>query len=427
MLAMELTRRAVLREKGSRADRAWPSGWSLVAWLAVFAMTSFKDIDVRLAKSSRLVLQEKLWNESRTLFERVHGLARPTSYPAKTAASVAIVSEQVFAMRTCALPSIISFGLGDGASAGSSSTSRCERATMASASSSSTKKRKRGAQWWRCDVCGDPFEDYASWDGHVRHSSYCAEAGAEPVPFDSQQEALDDALQVSRDAIYKADVQSQLLCGYSALEYDRLVPRAAIQTGMKEGVVEPLVNTIKEEIYRRLAKSPEERTSLESIIGSVFDVHRGIETTAKEENALRATINPVAPVRRELVDTPGADGKATGPRRGDFVYDIPIQSELEALAEANPGLLDELRAASDAWGKTGPAAGASTKVYVDISDGAVMQMHSQLGTEADRSDGSVRLAFVLYYDDLEVPRFNCFLPLSSPLSLSNISPSIKLW
>ena len=59
--------------------------------------------------------------------------------------------------------------------------------------------------------------------------------------------------------IYAADVQTTLLEGYSALQYDRLMERTAIQQGVKEGVVEPLVDKMKEEIYRRLASTPRRR------------------------------------------------------------------------------------------------------------------------------------------------------------------------
>ena len=134
MLALELARRAEPHEGGSLADRAWPfGGWRLVAWLAVFATTSFKDIDLVGSKNSRLLLHEKLWAESTALFDKVHGLARPSSN--SSVASVASAPSDVFVMGTCHPPPIImSLALGDEQSAGSSSSSRCERATVASAS-----------------------------------------------------------------------------------------------------------------------------------------------------------------------------------------------------------------------------------------------------------------------------------------------------
>ena len=39
-------------------------------------------------------------------------------------------------------------------------------------------------------------------------------------------------------------------------------------------------------------------------------------------------------------------------------------------------------------------------VYADIPDGSVFRNHPELGVSADRSDDAVRLAFILYYDDI---------------------------
>ena len=166
--------------------------------------------------------------------------------------------------------------------------------------------------------------------------------------------------------------------------------------------MDPLASMMKAEVYRRLARTAKERQTLEETIGDIFDVHAGIETSAKEETVLRRAVKPVKPQKRLLVDRPDKDGKATGPRRGDFVYDVPVIAELEAMLANNPQLQAQLKAASDKWAETRPAPGDSTTVYADIADGAIMREHPGLGVAADRSDGSTRLAFILYYDDLEV-------------------------
>ena len=41
-------------------------------------------------------------------------------------------------------------------------------------------------------------------------------------------------------------------------------------------------------------------------------------------------------------------------------------------------------------------------MYLDLPDGERFRNHPELGDNADRSDGSLRLAFILYYDDVEV-------------------------
>ena len=181
-----------------------------------------------------------------------------------------------------------------------------------------------------------------------------------------------------------------------------MVERTCIQEDIKEGTVEPLVAKMKQEIFRRLAKTPAEQQTLEQQIGTVFNVHQGIESTAREESTLRGMIQPVKPVKRELIDRPDEFGAAGGLRHGDFAYDVPVEEELKAMVQADPNVLAQLKAASDAWAKERPSPGESCTVYTDLTDGLRFHEHPELGTKADRSDGSVRLAFILYYDDLEV-------------------------
>ena len=181
-----------------------------------------------------------------------------------------------------------------------------------------------------------------------------------------------------------------------------MVERTCIQTNIKENLVQPLMDKVKAECLRRLASTPAERQTLEQQIGAVFEVHRGIETTEREEGALRRAIQPVPHTKRELIDRPDENGAATGSRRGDFVYDVPIDKELSAMLAADPSLLAQLQQASDSWAQEQPQPGETRTVFADLTDGARFKAHPGLGTDADRSDGSLRLAFILYYDDLEV-------------------------
>lgn len=254
----------------------------------------------------------------------------------------------------------------------------------------------------RCEECGKECVGWGSWAHHLGDSQLCREVGAECEPYDPETEARERLQVDTGQAAYETDMRAHMCEQYSALVYDRLCDRQSVQSGVKESLVEPMVAKMKAEIYQRLARTPAELQTLDQQIGTVFEVHRGIETAIKEETAVRAMYNVVKPVKRDLIDAPDDDGKPTGPRRGDFVYDVPIKEELEAMVLAEEGLLDRLRAAADAWVCDRPAPGSAKKVYVDIADGAVLQNHPELGVDADRSDGSVRLAFILYYDDLEV-------------------------
>ena len=62
----------------------------------------------------------------------------------------------------------------------------------------------------------------------------------------------------------------------------------------------------------------------------------------------------------------------------------------------------EFRSAAQSWARRKHSPGDKKYVYVDLPDGARFRDHPELGANADRSDGALRLAFILYYDELEV-------------------------
>ena len=261
-------------------------------------------------------------------------------------------------------------------------------------------KRERSELRVYCSECHDTFENYENWHRHSVTFPTCRDG--EPIPYDEVQEATAAINNSGGNSAYEADMKQHCTTMYSHLEYDKLVDRTCVQETIKEKLVEPLLEKVKHEVYRRLARDPVAQLELDRAIGTVFDVHRDIETSAKEYTQLKSMINPVKPVPRELIDRPDSRGRRTGTRSGDYCYDVPIQLELEASLASNPELLEQLKAASDSWAQQRPAPGASKTVYVDIADGDALKNHPCLGAAADRSDGSVRLAFILYYDDLEV-------------------------
>ena len=181
-----------------------------------------------------------------------------------------------------------------------------------------------------------------------------AEAGCQL--YDAQQEARDKLEAAVGESSYKTDVQQHLVNSYADLQYDRLLlGRECIH---KEQLVTPLMSKVKDEVFRLLAKTPAQQQTLEAQIGSVFEVHAGIETAALGDAVLRKTYQPVKPVKRELVDRPDAQGTAqSGSRRGDFVYDVPVTQELEAMLAKDPSLHAQLKQASEAWAAERPAPG----------------------------------------------------------------------
>ena len=162
------------------------------------------------------------------------------------------------------------------------------------------------------------------------------------------QEARDKLEAAVGQSSYKTDVQQHLVNSYADLQYDRLLGRECIQS-IKEQLVTPLMSKVKD-----VAKTPAQQQTLEAQIGSVFEVHAGIETAALGDAVLRETVKPV---KRELVDRPDAQGTAQGSRRGDFVYDVPVTQELEAMLAKDPSLHAQLKQASEAWAAERPAPG----------------------------------------------------------------------
>ena len=223
---------------------------------------------------------------------------------------------------------------------------------------------------------------------HLSDFPLCANEDAGFEVYDPAAEAASKMQQSAAEAAYAADVQTHLVQQYSNLHYQKLVPQSVIQNNIKEDLVEPMVNKMKEEIYRRLAHGdPAKLRSLEEQVGTVFDVHRGIYSASSERHATREMFKPVTPVKRPLIDSPDSAGRSTGPRSGDFVWDVPVKSELESMLAADPTLLEQLRAASDSWAHHHPASGQSHFVYADIPCGSAVRSHPGLGVQADRSDG----------------------------------------
>lgn len=143
-----------------------------------------------------------------------------------------------------------------------------------------------------------------------------------------------------------ADVRQFLVGKYAVLQHIKLVDRRCVQEQVKMGLVEPLMRKVKQEVLQRISDASTEKDylSLEEQIATVFDVHAGIESSAKEENDLKSLLNPVQPVKRMLIDRPGREGpfagQPLGPRRGDYVYDVPLDLQLKTLLESDDTLLE---------------------------------------------------------------------------------------
>ena len=288
---------------------------------------------------------------------------------------------------------------------GASSSGTGTEVGLATACFEEPRKSKQPRTTFKCSVCGaQPFTSMFGFTTHLEYSPVCEDEDATMTEYDPGAAREAAFHEQAMAAGYQEKLRDHLIDSYTSLEYVSLVPRTTIQDGIKCNLVGGLLDVMKDEIKARVARvlpDGDECKAVDSIVEAVFDVHKGIETAARENTVMRDLYLPVSPAKRALVDAPGADGTPTGPRSGDFCYDVPISAELAKMAELDPGLLMRLKAAADAWAAERPQPGQS-RIYSDFPDGKVMQDHPTLGIAADRSDGSCRLAIILYYDDLEV-------------------------
>ena len=105
-----------------------------------------------------------------------------------------------------------------------------------------------------------------------------------------------------------------LLKQYSALRYQNMVPATTVDS-IKSDLMEPALAMIKDELLKRLAQ-PDSSWGVENVVNEVFNVHLGIGSAHLERKTMEAVIKPVHAARRELIDQPNEEGKATGPRKG---------------------------------------------------------------------------------------------------------------
>ena len=219
---------------------------------------------------------------------------------------------------------------------------------------SSLSGQKRQRDMYKCLCCGEIQNGWKSFMLHVAHSPLCAEREAGCELYDPQQAATTRLNTLAGESSYAADIQSHMVQSYSELYYEKFVQETTIQSSIQDGLVSGMISKMKAEVYRRLARTPAEEQELEKVIGTVFDVHQGIETAQLRHGVLSRTVHPVKPQKRGLIDRPDGEGLATGPRSGDYVYDVPVPQELESMLASDPSLLSKLKAASDSWAQERP-------------------------------------------------------------------------
>ena len=252
-----------------------------------------------------------------------------------------------------------------------------------------------------CSRCGASSRNE---HGHVIHCAMANNGDCKGAPsvaraeWDAQTKEREAQMAISREKAehFRNSEAETLNRERQDMIYNRMTPQTTVDAF--DGVLARHDNRLKTEVLRRLGegKTPAEQATLESNIRDIFEAHQNIQTPGQ----LNERVQPAPATPRELVDRPDANGKAQGSRTGDHVYDVPICDGLKAVLRDNPSLLEKFRSAAAKWAD--PTPGESITVYSDITDGAVFRAHPELGINADRSDGSLRVGFMLYFDEVEV-------------------------
>ena len=99
-----------------------------------------------------------------------------------------------------------------------------------------------------------------------------------------------------------------------------------------------------------------------------------------------------------------AEGIEFGPARlkEAFCYDVPVDATLRRLLQTDPRAWAQVQEACERWANVSDAykkEKLEEMIFFDIPDGTYFRDHPELGINAPK-DGSLRLAFILYYDGL---------------------------
>ena len=190
-----------------------------------------------------------------------------------------------------------------------------------SGSSAKRKHRSEGNEFspnvcYTCTICGNEYNSIPAWAKHLDHPEHaaCLEQGAQCTFHDPAAVEAAEQIASTGRVSYEEEMKLLLLKQYSALRYQNMVPATTVDS-IKSDLMEPALAMIKDELLKRLAQ-PDSSWGVENVVNEVFDVHLGIGSAHLERKTMEAVIKPVHAARRELIDQPNEEGKATGPRKG---------------------------------------------------------------------------------------------------------------
>jgi hypothetical protein len=260
-----------------------------------------------------------------------------------------------------------------------------------------------------------------------------------------------DAGETEHRTIFRGTVRDAMLEHLAWRRFDALDSGTSIAAAKE--LVTTAMNLVKPELFRRLQSSMScSDDILRDSIASVCDVFGQLqpddatgtggsmsifsearEMGAHEQKFAEAAVKPTERTLgwrgERSID---AEGQPFGPVRlkRAFCFDVAVDATLRRLMQCDARAWAQVQEASERWCQQPPAAGTQETVYFDIPDGSFFKDHPELGLNAG-PDGSVKLAFILYYDGLGITNplgafstkhtLGCFY-----YALVNLDPGIRM-
>lgn len=316
-----------------------------------------------------------------------------------------------------------------------------------------------------CSCCGHAAEQYSFLKMHIAKSRICEGA----LGLDARQQherslvvarKAAEAQQLSpvhaaeereRQQQHRDETRATMLASLQEQRFGKLRSAPSIADG--KALVTSAMHRVKPELIRRLApmlngSDIDELRGVVDDICDVFGVMRKSDSILTEKAEMAAHMadldaTMVSAVERTLgwrmLRSCDAEGHGVGPtrRRRSFCVDVPVDATLRRLLQCDARAWEQVIEASARWGAhatAGDSAAASMSnetVLFDIPDGEYFRKHPELGICADRSDGRVRLAFILYWDGLGTTNaIGAFAHKHSIgmfyYALVNLDPSIRM-
>ena len=220
-------------------------------------------------------------------------------------------------------------------------------------------------------------------------------------------------------SIYDAKMYNEALNLCGNMRLSKGMPGVHVQAAKSCCMsLETQIRARAREIFLADPKYTDTPSALEKILEHLFGSFEGLETEKKEMAAQKLRIPMVYYVKRWLGNrhehSRDAEGWIVGPGwwKHDYCYDVPIEQTLRRMFIEDPRAYTQVKAMHKRMEERAKASGTGQQAYVhdkdsvifDIPDGSMYRNHPVLGDAARRaadSGGPMKLALMLYYDDVE--------------------------